>query len=269
MRFKTYIATLCLPMMALAWGQKGHDVVANIASCHLTPAARAAVDSIFEGKSMVYWANWLDNASHTPAYDYSRNWHYINIDADETFDTRQKQPKGDVITALNEQITLLADSATLPADERLALKMVVHLMGDLHQPLHAGRRSDLGGNKHNVKFFETETNLHSVWDSRVPETGHKWSYTEWTDQLDRASEALEAELLRGTISDWARESHEIAKEVYQSTPQESVVGYDYIARWTPTVEQQLLKGGLRLAHVLNYTFDPEYRTANESPLDSK
>lgn len=260
---------LFCPLTVFGWGQKGHDVVASIASRHLTSKAAAAVDSIFDGKDMVYWANWLDNASHTPAYEYSRTWHYINIDANETFDKAQKQPKGDVITALNEQITLLCDSTTSPSDSKLALKMVVHLMGDLHQPMHAGRRSDLGGNRHKVKFFDNETNLHSVWDSRVPETGHKWSFTEWTDQIDRASESFANELLQGSLRDWTRESHEIAKEIYQSTPEETVVGYDYVARWTPTVEQQLLKGGLRLAHVLNYAFDADYRASHSSPLDGK
>lgn len=266
MRKKSLIL-LFVPLLSLAWGQKGHDVVASIASRHLTPAAEKAVDSLFAGKSMVYWANWLDNASHTTEYDYSRTWHYVNIDANETFDTAQKQPKGDIMTALNEQITLLCDSTSSPSDSKLALKMVVHLMGDLHQPMHAGRRSDLGGNRHKVKFFENETNLHSVWDSRVPETGHKWSYTEWTDQIDRASDELQQALLEGSIRDWTRESHEIAKEIYLTTPEESVVGYDYIARWTPTVEQQLLKGGLRLAHVLNYIFDADYRSSHSSPLD--
>lgn len=269
MKLKAYFVLVFAPLMAFAWGQKGHDVVVNLATNHLTPKAAAAVDSIFEGKSPVYWANWLDNASHTTEYDYSRTWHYINIDANETFDNAQKQPKGDIVKALNEQITLLMGPNTSPADSKLALKMVVHLMGDLHQPMHVGLRSDLGGNKHKVKFFDNETNLHSVWDSRVLETGHKWSYTEWTDQIDRASKELQNELLKGSISDWTRESHEIAKEIYQTTPMETVVGYDYIARWTPTIEQQLLKGGLRLAHVLNYIFDENYRQSNSSPLDKK
>lgn len=267
MKFKSLILMLGMPLMACAWGQKGHDVVANIASRHLTPQTAAAVDSIFEGKSMVYWANWLDNASHTPAYDYSRTWHYKNIDANETFETSFKNPKGDVVSALNEQITLLSNPKISGPDGKLALKIVVHLVGDLHQPMHAGRYSDRGGNKHKVKFFDNETNLHSVWDSRLPETGHKWSYTEWTDQLDRVSDTVNSEIIQGTVSDWCRQSHEIAKEIYAATPEETVVSYDYIAGWTPTVEQQLLNGGLRLAHVLNYIFDEDYRKNHTSPLD--
>lgn len=269
MKVKSLIIMLCAPLMAMAWGQKGHDVVANIASRHLTPAAAAAVDSILEGKSMVYWANWLDNASHTPVYGYTRTWHYKNIDAQYDFDTAPLNPKGDVVTALNEQIAVLENPDTSGPDGKLALKIVIHLMGDMHQPMHCGRYSDRGGNNYKVKFFDNETNLHSVWDSRVPETGHKWSYTEWTDQIDRTDSRQCAEIVRGTVSDWCRETYAIAREVYAATPEGTVVSYDYIAGWTPTVEQQFLRGGLRLAHVLNYIFDSGYRESHDSPSDTK
>lgn len=252
--FSLSILCLLLPVCAFGWGQKGHDVVAAIAQRHLTTKAAATVDSLLQGKSLVYWANWLDNASHTPEYDYSRTWHYKNIDADETFEKSFVNHKGDILRALREQSALLNAP---DVDNTLALKMVVHLMGDLHQPMHFGRYSDRGGNKVPVKFFERDTNLHSVWDSSIPETGHKWSYTEWTDQIDRASDSLETILLEGDFESWGRETYEIAKEIYATTPEDTVISYDYIARWTPVIEQQLLKGGLRLAKVLNQAFDPQ------------
>lgn len=252
--FSLSILCLLLPLCAFGWGQKGHDVVAAIAQRHLTPKAAATVDSLLQGKSLVYWANWLDNASHTPEYDYSRTWHYKNIDADETFEKSFVNPKGDILRALREQSALLNAP---DEDNALALKMVTHLMGDLHQPMHFGRYSDRGGNKVPVKFFERDTNLHSVWDSSIPETGHKWSYTEWADQIDRASDSLESILLEGDFDSWGRETYEIAKEIYATTPENTVISYDYIARWTPVIEQQLLKGGLRLAKVLNQAFDPQ------------
>lgn len=251
----TIITSLTGTLTSWGWGQKGHDTVAHIAERHLTKRAAAAVDSLLGGQSLVYWANWLDNASHTPEYDYSRTWHYKNIEADETFEKSFVNPKGDIISALTEQQTLLGSGAP---NEALALKMVTHLMGDLHQPLHLGRYSDRGGNNHPVKFFERDTNLHSIWDTSVLEAGHKWSYSEWADQIDRASEALQNTLLQGDVQTWARETHELAKEIYASTPENTVVEYDYIARWTPTIEQQLLKGGLRLAHILNMAYDPDY-----------
>ena len=249
---------LLCPLCLFAWGQKGHDTVAHIAERHLTPRTAHAVDSLLRGKSMVYWSNWLDNASHTPEYDYSLTWHYKNIDADETFEKSYVNPKGDILRALMEQGAKLGTGAP---DEDLALKMVIHLTGDLHQPMHMGRYSDRGGNRHAVKFFERDTNLHSLWDSSLLESGHKWSYTEWQQQIDRAKPELQNLLIQGDVNDWGRESYGLATEVYAGTPEGTAVSYDYIARWTPVVEQQLLKGGLRLAHILNSAYDPSYKSA--------
>ncbi|MCM1318960.1 MAG: S1/P1 nuclease [Muribaculaceae bacterium] len=254
-------ALIVSPLMAFGWGQKGHDTVAHIAERHLTPRTAAVIDSLFQGKSMVYWANWLDNASHTPQYDYSLTWHYKNIDADETYDKSYINPKGDVLRAIPEQVSKLGSGSD---DEVLALKMVIHLFGDMHQPLHMGRFKDRGGNKHGVKFFERETNLHSVWDTNLIETGHKWSYSEWADQIDRAPKSLQSLLIEGNVNDWGRETYEIAKEVYETTPEGTTIGYDYISHWVPLIEQQLLKGGLRLAHTLNYAYDPEYKSSFDS-----
>lgn len=248
---------------ALGWGQKGHDTVAAIAERHLTPATAHALDSILDGRSIVYWANWLDNASHTPKYSYSKTWHYKNVDADQTFDSAPVHAKGDVVTALNREIGILMNPAESASERNLAVKMIVHLVGDLHQPMHLGHYSDLGGNKHEIKFFDSKTNLHTTWDSRLPEAGHKWSYTEWADQLDRIDEKQRKEIAAGDIADWARETYEICKLVYEATPKGSTVSYDYIADWTPVVEQQFLRGGIRLAEVLNSIFDPNYsRTAS-------
>lgn len=242
---------------AMGWGQKGHDVTAAIAQRHLTPRTEAVVDSLLSGKSMVYWANWLDNASHTPEYAYSRTWHYKNIDPDETYESASVAAGGDVIIALTDQCRTLRSGRLDKAQSALALKMIIHLMGDMHQPMHMGRRSDRGGNNRKVSFFDRETNLHSVWDSYLPEASHKWSYTEWVDQLDRVTPAMQELILQGDFNDWGKETYSIACDVYAGTPEGTKVEYDYIARWTPVVEQQYLKGGLRLAFILNSIFDLE------------
>ncbi len=246
-----------LALAAFGWGQKGHDTTAAIAQRHLTPRTAAAVDSLLKGQSMVYWANWLDNASHTPEYAYSKSWHYKNIDPDETYENAERYSGGDIVQALTEQTRALRSGDLDPAQSALALKMIIHLMGDLHQPLHMGWRSDRGGNYRKVKFFTRETNLHSVWDTSLPEGVHKWSYTEWTDQVDRATPQMQRIITEGDFADWGRETYNICREVYDSTPEETVVSYDYLAKWAPVVEQQFLKGGLRLAYVLNSIFDPE------------
>lgn len=243
----------------LGWGQKGHDTVAAIAERHLTPATQAAVESLFSGMSLIYWSNWLDNASHTAEYEYSKTWHYKNIDEGENFDKVKTPATGDIVSALDSQLLILADTAASKDDRALALKMVTHLFGDLHQPMHLGHFSDRGGNRVTVKFFNRGTNLHSVWDTNLPEAGHKWSYTEWRENLDRLSPADEAAVLApATPREYARETYEICSRVYEATPEMTNITYDYIADWTPVVERQLLKGGLRLADALNKALDPGY-----------
>lgn len=251
---------------AFGWGQKGHDVTAYIAEKHLTPATKSAVDSLLEGRSMVYWANWLDNASHTPKYAYTKTWHYKNVDEGERYEEAQANPAGDAVTAIKAQIETLTNDKASFDESQLALKILVHVMGDLHQPLHMGHATDLGGNRTQVKYFGRDANLHSVWDSSIPESAHKWSYSEWQDQIDRASETEQAEITAGTVDDWAKQTIAICGDVYKALPTGTKISYNEVAEWTPVVETQFLNGGLRLAHVLNLIFDPSYRSTVSSPI---
>lgn len=256
-------AAVVFSVNAYGWSQKGHDVTAYIAEQHLTDATRAAVDSILDGMSMVYWANWLDNASHTPEYAYTKTWHYKNIDEGERYEEARANPAGDITTAIKAQLETLRDPAATSAQRNLAMKILVHIMGDLHQPLHLGHATDLGGNRTDVNYFGHVKNLHSVWDNSIPESAHKWSYTEWQQQLDRLSPEEEAAVIAGSVDDWAKQTMAIAGEVYKATPEGSKLSYDEVARWTPVVEQQFLYGGLRLAHLLNMVYDPSYAAAHQ------
>jgi len=250
-------------LLASAWSQKGHDVTAYIAEQHLTPRTLAAVDSILDGKSMVYWANWLDNASHQLEMAYTKTWHYKNIDDNVAYEDAPLNSKGDVVTAIDSQIEILSDPAITHDRAALAMKILVHCMGDLHQPMHLGHLSDLGGNKTKMKFFDTPVNLHSIWDSRLVESAHKWSYTEWQQQIDRATPEQEAVIIEGNPDTWAKETYEIAVRCYKYFRPGQKVMYNEIARWTPVIEEQFLRGGLRLAHVLNTIFDADYKKAGE------
>ena len=254
MKLRSFLATLAVAACTanlFAWGQKGHDTVAFIAENHLGQAAADSVANLFDGKSLVYWANWLDNASHTPDYAYTKTWHYKNIDAGIEYDKAPLNEKGDVVTAINEQIAILGDPVSTHDQKVLALKILVHCVGDLHQPMHMGHLSDLGGNRTKVRFFDRDANLHSIWDSSILNSGHAWTYTEWQQQLDRLSPEAEAIETAGTIDDWARQTFDIATRVYNYFPDGAKVSYNQIAAWTPTIEQQLLRGGLRLAKILN------------------
>ncbi len=250
-------------LQAFGWGQKGHDTVAYIAECHLTPATKHAVESLLDGKSIVYWANWLDNASHTPEYAYSKTWHYKNIDAGLDFDKAPKIKEGNIVDALYEQVAVLKNPQSTDEQKSLALKMVVHFLGDIHQPMHMGHASDRGGNSWHVQYFRRDNNLHSVWDSSLPESAHKWSHTEWQREIDRATPEEAHEIQAGNPTSWGKETYEICTQVYDKTPEGTNISYDYIAEWTPTVERQFLRGGLRLADVLNSIFDPQYKPAND------
>ena len=254
MKTKTIILTfaaLLIVAECFAWGQVGHDTTCAIAEKHLSRKAKKKIKKILKGKSIVYWANWLDYISHTPEYEYMKTWHYKNINADQTYEEVPPAENGDIITALNEQVSKLKSGKLSEEEEAFALKIVIHLLGDLHQPMHLGRKTDYGGNLITVISFEQEKNLHTVWDEDVVYYAHSWTYTEWTEQLDRTSKQERKAIEQGTFDDWARETYTLCKEIYANTPEGTEVSYDYIGKYTPIVEQQLLKAGLRLARVLN------------------
>lgn len=264
--YKIYLVTALLSttnFLGYSWGQKGHDTVCFIAENHLTDSTKNAVEKLLDGKSIVYYANWMDNASNTPEYAYSKTWHYKNIDAGETFENALQEPKGDVVRAIREQTALLLNDTVSEQQKSTALKMLIHLVGDVHQPMHVGHRSDRGGNKWIVKYFGSPTNLHSLWDSKLVESAHKWTYTEWQQQIDRATNERQMEIIAdGTPEKWCNECFQVATKVYNSTPEDSNLSYDYINAWTPVIETQFLKGGLRLADLLNSIFDSNYKGAN-------
>lgn len=267
MKFKYHLfltaTSALMTLSAFGWGQKGHDTTAYIAECHLTPSAKDSISKILDGKSLVYYANWADNACHTSPYAYTKTWHYKNIDEGQEYAKVKDIKEGTIVTALNEQISKLNNPSTSNDDKWLALVLTIHFLGDIHQPMHMGRLSDRGGNKHDIKYFNSGTNLHSAWDSKLPESAHKWSYTEWQYNIDRETPEVEEQILDGgTPYSWGKETYEIAKKVYDTTPIGTNIAYDYIAEWTPVIELQFLRGGLRLADVLNEAFDPDYKARN-------
>lgn len=260
--FVLSLSMFCV-LASFGWGQKGHDVTAAIAEKHLTPEAQLMVAELLDGNSLVYWANWLDNASNTPEYKYTKTWHYKNVNEGVPYNEMFVNPAGDAVLAIKAQFETLTDPAKSKADKALALKILTHVVGDIHQPMHMGHASDLGGNRIKLKFFDRDTNLHSIWDTALPDAVHKWSYTEWVDQLDRAPESRQTEIIfpaeyvaagaytSGLIDVWAKESVDIASKIYDKMPEKSKIAYNEIAWSAPIIEQQLLAGGLRLAYILN------------------
>ena len=247
--FLLSVAVLCSTQV-FGWGQKGHDIAAYVAEQHLSKKVAQKVTSVLEGHSLVYYANWLDNASHTPKYAYTSTWHYANVDEGYTYETMPRNEKGDVVGAVKSIVTQLCSGELTAEQENEAVRMLIHLVGDMHCPMHAGRKSDVGGNRGQIKFFNKNTNLHRVWDSQILESAHAWSYTEWQQQIDRLSQEEIDEICKGTVEDWFGETVAEAQKIYEEIPEGKNLSYNEVAYYAPVVERQLLKAGVRLAFLL-------------------
>ncbi len=249
------VICLCTTFQALAWGQMGHDIAAYIAEKNLTKKADKAVKAALDGRSLVYYSSWMDSASNTDEYRYTKTWHYRNVDEGYTAETMPLNENGDVVRAVEQLVVDLKSGKLSAKEEKVALKMLIHLVGDLHCPMHAGRLSDLGGNRRTVYFFGRKTNLHSLWDSALLESAHKWSYAGWWEQLDIIDKESKNAIQQGTPIEWFSECVEQAAYIYEQTPQDAKLSYDYVTEFAPVVETQLLNAGLRLAGLLNEIYN--------------
>ena len=248
--FFTAVMALMIVPNALGWGQKGHDVVAYVAEQNISCRVARKVAKVLEGHSLVYYANWMDNASHTPEYAHTSTWHYANVDEGYTYQTMPKNEKGDVVQAVMQLTEQLKKGGMTAQEESVALRMLIHLVGDLHCPMHAGHKSDLGGNLVEVLYFGKPQKLHSIWDSALVESAHNWGYTEWQREIDRQPRKEDKKLQQGSVEEWFSETVELSKGVYKDMPEGAKISYDEVAKSAPLIEQQLLKGGLRLARLL-------------------
>lgn len=251
-RLLILVCAVAVNLTSFGWGQKGHDTIAYIAECNLTPDVYSKVVKALGNHSLVYYANWMDNASHTPEYRYTKTWHYANVDKGYTYESMEKNERGDAVVAINDIVGKLKSGKLTPEQENINLRFLIHLVGDIHAPMHAGHLSDLGGNKIMIKFFGRDKKLHSIWDTDLVEFSHKWSYTEWQQQLDRLCPPEDkAAIATGEPIDWLKESQEIATDIYINTPAKTKVSFGYVAYYTPIIEKRFLAAGLRLAKLLN------------------
>ena len=248
---------------AYGWGATGHDVVAAIAEQHLTPKAKRKINKLLDGKSIVYYSSWMDNIQNSPywenGYNKTKTWHYANVDEGLTYQTMTKNPDGDVVSGLEMLTKEMTENYKNLTDSMRVdyLKMIVHMVGDLHCPMHAGRLSDRGGNGTRVKWFGQNTSLHSVWDSKMIDSARKWHYSEWAEQLDRTDRKYRKEIMKGSYEEWFNDTVENAAILYDyveelgDTPN---LSYQFVYDFSPLLEEQLLNGGYRLAYVLNTIF---------------
>ena len=250
-RLAVVFLAMTIPAMAFAWGAKGHDIVARVAEENLSKRTLRTVEQVLGGHSMVYVANWMDNASHTEEYAYTKTWHYVNVDpAEGSYHNSAKEAKGDVVVAIDSIVANLKSGELAPEEERAQLMMLIHLVGDMHCPMHAGHKSDRGGNGTKVKYFNSQKKLHSVWDSDIIESAHRWSHSEWQEQIDRVGRKQKRAMAQGRPVDWIEECVTLAADVYARSTTGENLSYDYVAYYAPVIEEQLLKAGVRLATLL-------------------
>jgi hypothetical protein len=256
---------------ALAWGKTGHRVVAAIADKELSGLARARIEQILEpGESLDEAANWPDEMRAAPGEFWQKTatpWHYVTLSG-TVYD--HAAPEGDALQALDHFSRVLQDPSASRADKQTALRFVIHLVGDLHQPLHVGKCCDRGGNDVKVTFFGKPTNLHAVWDSLLVDD-QQLSFSELAAKLERHIKNEDVvSWWDANPLHWISESAQIRDSLYPTAadfkkasagkaqqPGETALpdlSYDYVFRFTPVVQKRLSQGGIRLAAYLNAVF---------------
>jgi hypothetical protein len=253
------MAVFLTPGAAWPWGRLGHRVSARMAQERLTPAALAAVhDLLGQGLSLADVSIWADEQHEVPA---SGPWHYVNVPIKESrYDPRYCPPGGCVVSKIEDFKRILQDPGAGRQQKQQALKFLIHLIADLHQPLHVGDNNDRGGNLLQVRFFNTGSNLHRVWDSQVMER-HTENEQVWLWDLNfLANPKMVGEWSKGTPADWASETLQAAKEAYRLPgtgrvmPSGTELGNEYCVFALPIIQKQLAKAGIRIAFVLNEIF---------------
>lgn len=256
-RVRTFIVVLAATLLctppAFAWGPLGHRVVARLAEAQLTPQVWTEAQKLLALRGarhlsdIAVWADDLRDAD--PAlFQRTKRLHYVNFHSrDCAFDPPRDCRNGEcVVAAIEKYSAILADRAKPPAQRAEALAFVVHFVGDVHQPLHAGYRHDAGGNDFQVRWQGRGTNLHKVWDSLLLDTAHL-SAAGYVRKLETEREPVAA---GGVAAEWAEESCRIDRDdgVY---PPSRFIDAVYVARERPIAERRLRQAGARLAALLN------------------
>lgn len=260
------------PLAALAWSVEAHQIVAWIAENHLKPEVQAAVHHLLGSKddnlSDGEFAGWADEIRRERRK--TATYHYVNIPfGAREYDAKRDDPDGHhIVVMISHFESVLADKTRPKEERREALLFLVHLIGDLHQPLHCvDRNGDKGGNGRLVFFLDRQkaVKLHEVWDGLMvrryvgPAGGKVGAYSDAIDK--RTTEAQSAEWAKGSVVDWANESFRLAVEVaYSGVPADGPppkLTQDYVDSAKPAVELQLRRAGVRLAAVLNRALGAE------------
>jgi hypothetical protein len=228
-------------------------VVGKIADSYLTGKTKRAINKLLNNQSLALVSTFGDDIKSDRRYNKFYSWHYINMPLDMDYEDSKKNPNGDLVSGINYCITVIKDDNASNNDKVFYLKLLIHFIGDLHQPMHVGLEEDRGGNDFKVQWFYNDSNLHSVWDREMIDS-YGMSYTELANNADVLTKQEVQEIQKGSVVDWVNETHEITRTVYDTVKPDENLRYQYSYNNFTTVRTQLQKAGIRLAKILNDLF---------------
>lgn len=235
------------------WGATGHRTIGKIAEDYLKGKTKRKIAELLNGESLALVSTFGDDIKSDERYRKFNTWHYVNMPFGVKYEDSEKNTNGDLIIGINKCKDVILDDTSSKEDKVFYLKMLVHLIGDLHQPMHVGRAEDKGGNDIQVQWFNRGTNLHRVWDSDM--INHfNMTYSELAENTNTISKEQLKFLQKGTLADWANETQQHAIKVYATVKIGEKLGYRYMYDNFDLARNQLQIGGIRLAKVLNDLF---------------
>ena len=258
-KLSVFITLIAVSFSSFAWwGQTGHRVVGEIADGYLSSKAKKAIAEILGTESIAISSNWADFIKSDSTYNYLSPWHYINVKqglSQAEFNTfLQNDTITDAYTQLNFLIAELKNKQLAVEKKQMYLRLLIHIVGDIHQPLHVGRLEDLGGNRIRVLWFGDSTNLHSVWDEKLIGS-QNLSYTEYAKAINHATKVQRQQWQAQPMKEWFFESYQLAGKIYSGITQpHQRLSFRYNFDYIEMLNGQLLKGGIRLAGLLNSIF---------------
>lgn len=250
-------AVIVVAISLISWGVVGHRTIAKIAENHLTPKAKAAVKDLLGTEDMPIVSTFADEIRYAKEYRYTGPWHYLNEPMGMTYAEFSKTVKADtsanVYNALLKMEAQLKNPKSTKEEKVFALKMIIHFVGDLHQPMHVSREEDKGGNDIKLKFQGRETNLHSLWDSGLIEY-NGMTFLEMSTALDNISDPKIKQWQSDPVMKWLFESYQIADQLYKEVEKNPNLDYTYYPQHSEIYKLRIQQAGIRLAGVLNDIF---------------
>ncbi|MFD2286638.1 hypothetical protein GJU39_19605 [Pedobacter petrophilus] len=255
-RITIAFALISIAFLFGSWGFFGHKTVATIAENHLTEEAKTAVKTLLGNESLADVASWADEVRNQPEYKNTAGWHFVNLPLGlsrrQFRDAIQAVKNENLLTALALNESIIKDSGATKNQKIIALKFIVHLVGDAHQPMHVSRAEDKGGNTIQVQFDGKGTNLHSLWDSRLLD--HQGLSITQLVEKDDVRKSKIRKWQKATPTDWLFESYKISSKLYEEVEQNNKLDEAYYQSHIGIVNKRIEMGGIRLAGVLNELF---------------